>query len=214
MRGSFGMLSFRRLQVKSQYFGDVRDFHKYNLLLDLIGGYRQLTNVVMLTPNDETKEGKKRGYEQGELRADVYDFLRTHDRNIAHLPKLFAGRSFTYNHYDKPFTYKGRDAYFASIPEGWLKDAVVFCDPDIGLEDERAYTQKAPTKYVWFKEAAGLWERMQDSCLVVYQHLTLDANKRDKQVAAKTDRLQTELKTDVSAMRYGDIAFLTAKAKT
>ncbi len=196
--------------MKNQYAGDVRDFYKYDLLLDLVQDYEQLTNVIMLTPNDQTGEGRKRGYSVGDRRADLHAFLATHN-DVKNLPKLFTGRGFTYNHYDRPFAHEGREDYFCSIPDGWLQNAVVFCDPDIGLEDDRAYSRKAPTKYIWFKEAAELLGRIKDSCLVIYQHLTPDANKREQQMTAKVARLEQELNLPVSATREGDVAFLTIR---
>jgi hypothetical protein len=52
---------------------------------------------------------------------------------------------------------------------------------------------------------------MKDSCLVIYQHLVMDANKREGQTAAKRERLQKELGTTVSEIRDGDVAFLIAR---
>ena len=160
--------------MKNQYAGDVRDFHKYDLLLDLVEGYRQLTNVIMLTPDDKTGEGCKKKYECGTRRADLHAFLATHT-DVKNLPKLFVGRGFAYNHYDKSFSHESRDDYFDSIPSEWLQQALVFCDPDIGLEQDRAYSRRVPDKYIWFEEAGKLWGRMKD---FVLGHLpALDAGR-------------------------------------
>jgi hypothetical protein len=157
--------------MRNQYFGDERDYHKYSLLLDLAVGYSQLTNVIMLTPDDSTGEGRKRNYPAGE-RPDLHEFLQT-SSGVGALRTFFRGRGFSYHHYDRPFTLD-RERYFSAISSGWLRDAVVFLDPDTGMEDNRAYARRSgPTKYVFYDEVAALWSRMKDSCLVVYQHLVL-----------------------------------------
>jgi len=64
--------------MKNQYFGDRRDFCKYELLLDLVAchGREPPALIPMLTPNDGSGEGNITGYECGNRRALVYTFLR------------------------------------------------------------------------------------------------------------------------------------------
>ena len=190
--------------MRNQYFGDERDFHKYSLLLDLVAHYSQLTNIVMMTPDDSSKEGRKRNFLPGD-RPDLYEFLKT-NREVKSLCNFFGGRDFAYHHYDRPFAHESRGNYFSSIPINWLHDAVVFLDPDVGVEDDRAYTKrKGFDKYVLYPEIMALWERMKDSCLVVYQHLVLDKTKQINLLNKKTERLQEML--PVKTIHKGDIAF-------
>jgi hypothetical protein len=50
--------------MKNQYFGDKRDFFKYNLLLDLLEclDLATLTFIPMLTPDYGTNEGHFKSY--------------------------------------------------------------------------------------------------------------------------------------------------------
>jgi hypothetical protein len=199
--------------MKNQYHGDARDHQKYSLLLDLVADYSQLTNILLLTPDDHTREGGKRNYSCTSSRADLWEFLQA-SKNIGSLRRFFRGRGFTYHHYDKQFSHESRRDYFSAIPSGWLRDALVFLDPDIGMEDDRAYSRRnGPTKYVFYPEIAKLWQRMEDSCLVIYQHLIPDKTKQTKQLTEKVKRLREVVLVPIKAVRRGDLAFLIGYAK-
>ena len=65
--------------MKNQYFADQRDFLKYDLLVEVVEntpGICRLTNIPMLTPNDDTGEGDVLSYDEGTRRSDIFHFHR------------------------------------------------------------------------------------------------------------------------------------------
>ena len=66
--------------VKNQYFGDQNDYFKYDLLLFLaegLSGLKRLSVVWMLTANDKSNDGGKRGYSIGTFRDSLHEFLKS-----------------------------------------------------------------------------------------------------------------------------------------
>jgi hypothetical protein len=64
-----------------------------------------------------------------------------------------------------------RAAYFTGIPDSALASALVFLDPDNGIEPG-APTGRNSHKYVKLSELKSLYDRMdRKSVLAVYQHL-------------------------------------------
>ena len=64
--------------MKDQYFGDKRDFFKWNFLEDMLGGckdLRLLTYVAMLTAPDDSKEGNLNKYDAVNRRESLFTFL-------------------------------------------------------------------------------------------------------------------------------------------
>jgi hypothetical protein len=161
--------------VKDQYFGDARDYFKYHLLMELVTrvpGVEKLVCLWMLTAPDESGEGNVAFAQSGELQ-ELNDFLRLHleagDRRVHHLREFFQEQGIRYTPWgDEPpyFTTLGREEYFASVPDEYLRDSVVFFDPDIGLTSAR------PTpKHLALRELASTVARMnRESLAVIYQH--------------------------------------------
>jgi hypothetical protein len=198
--------------VKNQYFGDRRDLRKYDLLLQLLEdiGLRRLVNVLMLTEKDDTNEGKITGYVQDRsIRDDVYHFLRyclsRGYRDTGRLKELFGGRHFAYCHYDRPFTHGGRVTYFSSLPKDQLQEALIFCDPDIGLE---ARTMKEPEKYLLYSEAKDIYARMDGSVLVIFHHLHRNKTRARSDYLARGKKLAQTLDTDVLSLDDLNVGFL------
>jgi hypothetical protein len=161
--------------VKNQYFGDARDYLKYQLLEELLAsvpGPDRLTCLWMLTAPDDTSEGNVHFVGNPEL-PDLTAFLRRHldsgDRRVWHMREYFRMRGIAYLPWGDEgpyFTRERRDAYFRNIPTEHLHRVVVFFDPDNGL------TARLPTpKHLSFDELAHVRNRTDDeSMLVVYQH--------------------------------------------
>jgi hypothetical protein len=161
--------------VKDQYFGDARDYLKYQLLDALIAGVltvRQLTCLRMLTPNDATAQGSRPlrpNSEAQELAQFLSRFLDRGDRRVRHLRDYYRSRGTPYNPYgdEAPpyFTNNNRTDYFSAVPDEHLRDAVVFVDPDNGLS-----FGAATAKHLHIRDLTRLWHRMGDtSVLVVIQ---------------------------------------------
>jgi len=166
--------------MQNQHFADRRDFFKCDLLLEVmekVPGLRQLTWVPMLTPNDGSGAGGLTEYEQGQRRKDLYDFLRRcladGRRDLRELRGYFAGQPFLYTPYrdGELFTPGGRGRYFQDLPDSALRSALVFFDPDTGLEVP-SMRPTAADRYLRYAELAAVFGRMaDDSALLIYQHL-------------------------------------------
>lgn len=65
--------------MKNQYFGDRRDFFKYELLLDLASCVkgRRLLLIPMLTANDSAREGSFIGFSRGSRRQLLFECVST-----------------------------------------------------------------------------------------------------------------------------------------
>jgi hypothetical protein len=207
--------------MKNQYFGDRRDFFKYDLLLDLVEsqGSRRLTFVPMLTPNDGTPEGELTRYDCAGRRNLLYELLRTavasNKRDIKLLREIMPrfGVEFTPYCDDSYFERHSRSQYFDSVPSDWLANSVIFFDPDIGFQTGRhSYMRrKGLEKYLMYSELAGICARVSDdSVVVVYQHLQRNAARH----AGDIERRLVDLKEHLAphqgawAVRRGDLAFL------
>ena len=166
--------------MKNQYFGDKRDFFKYDLAIELCERIplKQLTFIPMLTENDGTEEGKFTNYDCKSMREDLYVFLqncvKNGKRNIKELKKYFNNITFIkYTPYGENiiFTHEGRKAYFRDIPQDALKDSVILIDPDNGIEI-KSMGKGNGHKYIKFSEIKSLWEKMSDnSILVIFQFM-------------------------------------------
>ncbi|MCD0459555.1 hypothetical protein [Roseiconus lacunae] len=209
--------------MKNQYFGDQRDFMKYDLLMEVVEttpGVCRLTNVPMLTPNDETGEGNVTDFIEGNRRSDLYHYMRyclaRGDRNIRNLRTFFAQRHFAYYGYRDDIFYEdgNRQEYFDSIPAGALQDAVVFIDPDTGIQSgDNSYMRRAGIdRYLFWNNIVVVFNRMNaNSVLIIYQHLQRNADLVVQNMQDKSTALADHLgRPSVACVDDGDIAFLIA----
>jgi hypothetical protein len=164
--------------MKNQYFGDRRDYFKYDVLERLatdLDEVRQLTCLWMLTPPDGSGQGQVPFVPDPEL-PELTEFFRTRlisgdpgQTRVSAMGAYFSGRPFAFFSYRvdrEDFATTTRARYFASVPEEALQRAVVFFDPDNGLEPGRT-----TEKHLRFEELAGVLGRM-DACsvAVVFQY--------------------------------------------
>ena len=176
------ILVTRREILKNQYFGDRNDLFKYDLLIHLASSLPQidrLTFIAMLTLDDSSTDGGLVDYPRGESDPDLYCYLRNclenGWRDLYLLRGFFAAnpKSFQYSPWcDKEeFRHEARGEYFAGIPEEYMRSALIFLDPDNGLEVKSSRPGNFE-KYVRYSEVADFCARMgDDSVLVIYQHL-------------------------------------------
>ena len=173
--------------MKDQYFGDERDYFKYDLMLDLMGclGIPRFTNIVMLTPNDTSGQGGQTDYEPGNRRRTLYDFLRKestglkHDRRVVRLGEYFRENcpGIEYLPYKDDSSRDGsyltestRNSYFEEIPRGNLQRAVILVDPDTGLCPPSGFKRSDRSEWVLPNEVLDLKETMgRPSVLVLIQ---------------------------------------------
>ena len=169
--------------MKNQYFADRNDFFKYDLLIFLAEqlAAKRLPVIWMRTDDDETQDGQKISYAKGAGDRGLYRFLQKsldegdETRKVNKLNDYFkgAGHSFEYCPYgaERLFLHRDRAAYFDGIPKENLDDAVVFLDPDNGLEVKSTWDGNGD-KYVKLDEVELIYSKMgQNSVLVIYQHL-------------------------------------------
>ena len=166
--------------MKNQFFADKRDFFKYDLLLEILEGVptiRQLSFVPMLTPNDIRNDGKFTRYGADGRRVALHRFLQDcvdkESRDIQLLRHYFADVAHIYYPYRDStyFTHDGREEYFLSLPSSALRQAVVFLDPDNGME-VKSTRRGNGDKYLRYDELSSIVQRMDsESIAVVYQHL-------------------------------------------
>jgi len=211
--------------MKDQYFGDRRDFWKYDLLMELaerVVEHRRLTILPMLTRDDGSGEGKLTSYREGGRRPDLHRFLQTcvaaGRRRLPRLHGFFDPIGWDLAlHYHEWLPGDPPGDYFESLPPRLANDAVVFIDPDVGLVPEK----QAPSvgnrpKYITYDQAASVFRLLSGtSVLVVYQHLQRNAHKHESDVQAKCRRLSQELGgRRVWGLWAGDLAFVVCACRT
>ena len=171
--------------MKNQYFGDIRDLFKYDLILELLlkTSLDHFAFIPMLTKNEESTNGRKIDYRSARagtrrtiLRSFLERCLAENRRRIEELERFFRGSKlpkkikltiFANNRY---FSDKNRQEYFESIKEDFLKGSVILVDPDIGLEVKN--TRGREEKYVKYEEIKVLYDRMdRRSILLIFQFI-------------------------------------------
>jgi hypothetical protein len=197
--------------VRYQFFLDARDYVKYALLDDLMKqlGLGQLSLIWMLTPDVGNTHGSRRP-KFDPSRPALNDFFQ-HDPppNLWDIKQYFDQHGYRCTSYgDRPdgyLTRANRKGYFDSIEDELLKDALVFLDPDNGVEPRGG----ASPLHVKLEELQQLWARMDDrSVLVVYQHKPRVA--ADVFWPDVTDRTAEALGNEVLVLPFKEVGFLVA----
>jgi len=214
--------------MKNQYYGDKRDFIKYSLIVDVLKKPSELSTfafIPMLTKPDKTKEGNVRAYECGERDKKVYEFLRaTQDnKDIKNWRDFFNKANFPNLKYihkldDVLFSHQERYRYFQKATNLDIKDnALVFLDPDIGIQPENAQTwqrirnhpEKAE-KYVLQCDVKLISECVKNSVLMIYQHLQRNRKKHKTQAEEKLRALSVFFGVNASSVRCDDVQYIFA----
>lgn len=161
--------------MKDQYFGDARDYFKYDVLESVLladASLDQLTCLWMLTPPDATGQGRVPFVPDPELPELTRFFRERQDptrRRVAEMPTYLTRRGhrvFSYRDDRADFSNRARSNYFGEIPATALNAALVFFDPDNGLEPTRANE-----KHLLYSELVGVFDRMDAaSVAVIFQY--------------------------------------------
>ncbi len=164
--------------MKNQYFGDNRDLFKYDLLLRIAQGMLQLRRnieiISMLTPDDGSRQGNqvdrsraKAGTKNERLRRFLDKCLSEDRRHVKEIEKYFSSEGMRARVNDESFSHDGRRQYFRRVVGRGFRSALVFIDPDIGLEIKRS-----GEKHCLRDEVQLIYDVMDsDSVFVIYQHL-------------------------------------------
>lgn len=169
--------------MKNQYFGDIRDLFKYDLIqkiMEQCPTLRQFAFIPMLTANDDRTDGNRRviddkrmqgrpGSENNELKTFLrkFDEVSSKERDFRVIQNYFTGTRIQTEIYDptpRYFENRERKKYFSNIPGTILESALVFVDPDNGLQ------VKTPSrKHILYSEVISLFNCIHDdSLLMIY----------------------------------------------
>lgn len=188
--------------MKNQYFGDIRDLFKYDLIFELLfrSDLNHFTFIPMLTENELNTHGGKINYtmaKAGTKRELLLRFLekcvKGNRRDIIELEKLFGSRSFPkkleLEIYEKNsyFSNKTRNVYFSAINLRLLTKSVILVDPDTGLEVKSMKGKE--NKYVRYDEVKLLYDRM-DTCSILLIFQFIPRVKREKYISEISNSLK------------------------
>lgn len=206
--------------MKNQYFGDINDYLKYGLLR-MIGQVTGLQLAVcwMLTPKDDRRDGGKTAYLNAPEKWRRYDLelfdtlQQAVDQNcravqVAHEMNIVPAAG--YFSQDLQDGISSRTAFFMGMEYAAAASALVFFDPDNGMEvKSKPKGRKDSSKYLYWDEV----RRFSDlgKSLIVFQHFARE--KRDVHI----DRLQQRFKTEcggrwVGVLRTSNVAYFVVPA--
>ena len=158
--------------MKQQYLGDSKDSFKWDYhdyLTDFLG-YKTLQILLMLTPDDMSKEGRT-SPDLFPAKEEIIQYchqLRTH-RDLSRIGDLPGRTGSGYRvHLHKGrdyFTKQNRNDYFKGISN--FGDQVVLLDPDNGFEPKGSYSEK----HVTYSEIETILHQLSiNSVVSVFQH--------------------------------------------
>lgn len=208
------------LVVQLKYFGDSRDYFKYDLITYLLK-CSNLTNYVfipMLTSHRIDGEGNKLPKEVPGKSPELLSFIDSClTKDLGHWEtwlKPFVSSYKTINPVNSIFfSNETRKEYWARLEDILpTKNALVFVDPDTGLESgSPSYLRKmGPEKYILNDELEYLFNGLdEDSILMIYQHLPNNKHIHKDSVKKKVNQaLSSTSNAHVTAYREDDLAFI------
>jgi hypothetical protein len=164
--------------MKHQYFGDVNDYRKYGLLrcIQRESGLR-LAVCWMLTPDDARTDGRFISYlaEPAKWRQhdpELFDFLAEgvpSGRNLRHVEDKQILRGSILIGGTVPDDRRLREAYFRNVLRAFGAAAIVFFDPDNGIEVRSCPPgRKNSSKYLAWSEIITTYRSGRS--VLIYQH--------------------------------------------
>jgi hypothetical protein len=199
--------------VKNQWFGDRRDYFKFDLWLEVaekVEGISQLTYIPMLTRSAPP-------YEKGKRRERLYGFLKywhlPQCRSITRLRDFLGTAPFEYHPYrdddEAGFQDGSWDAYFRGIQKGWLRDTAILIDPDTGISPKPL---DQSDKHVTCGNIAEIVCKSSGSSVVlVFQYLQRNAKRREKDLATRVEDLHSKVCNRLGCGQFRWIAERTKK---
>lgn len=158
--------------MKLQYLGDSRDSFKwdYHDYLTSTLKYPTLNIILMLTPDDNSSQGKTRP-ELFPARKSIVEFcyeLRKHQniKMIQKLPKITRATYVVELHKVETYlTNHNRKEYFSAISAE--EKQVLFLDPDNGFEPKKSGNEK----HVLYKDLDDILDQVSEETVIsVFQH--------------------------------------------
>lgn len=206
--------------VQLKYFGDSRDFFKYDLITALLtfSSLRRYAFIPMLTEHRDDNEGKKVPRHEGGKSAELLEFMFCcNGKSLTHWETWLRRRVEAYVTIEPVdatfFSDQSRDEYWKAYQSViGLGNALIFLDPDTGLETGKpGYLKKmGREKYILNYELRSLIAQTdQSSVLMLYQHLPMDKRMHISTVEKKLGQVQSvNSSVYTCAYREDDLAFL------
>jgi hypothetical protein len=206
--------------VQLKYFGDSRDYFKYDLMTSILNDlmFDNYVFVPMLTNHRIDNEGNKLPKMIGGKSESLLSFIGDcGTKNLCHWENWLSGYVTNYKTVEPVnevfFSDDTREDYWVSFTDH-LKDrnALIFLDPDTGLESgTNSYLKKkGREKYILNHEIELLYEKLDhSSVLMVYQHLPNNKHVHEESVLKKMIQLKASKENSlVCGYREDDLAFL------
>ncbi len=224
--GEYEGLIFLRLTstevkvVQLKYFGDSRDYFKYDLITHLLKSddLKKYAFIPMLTNHRVDSEGNKKAKFTIGKSTELLSFIEScHTKDLNHWEIWLKPKVHVYKTIhpvnETNFRDDSRQKYWQHFSEILKEEnALVFVDPDTGLESGTpSYLRKmGREKYILNDELAYIFEGLaESSVLMIYQHLPNNKHIHKESVSKKIN--QAKLSTNkafVSAYREDDLAFI------
>lgn len=162
--------------MKNQYFGDIIDLFKYDLLKALSEDiqFREILFIPLLTKNDKSNDGKKRNYQNkvGSKNQKLISFFEEkysedkHERKAKVIEEYYKdiNINFRFNP-EEIFIHKNRNEYFSSLISSLktssIKNQLLFFDPDNGMQVKRS-----KDKHILYQELKNTLNNLCDDSVI------------------------------------------------
>jgi alkylated DNA nucleotide flippase Atl1 len=208
--------------VQLKYFGDSRDFFKYDLISFVLSKniFSSYCFVPMLTEHRNDREGDKTPKPSPCKSSKLLSYIKKwKNSDLNHWErwlKQFISVYRTIQPINKTlFTDLGRTKYWEKFKEILASDnALVFFDPDTGLQAGRtSYIDKPDKeKYILNEDLFNLFLNLSNSSMYIfYQHLQWNTKKHVEDIERKTKVLESSDPRLLIAIYYeNDLAFVFA----
>lgn len=208
--------------VQLKYFGDSRDYFKYDMISWLLKsiGMKNYVFVPMLTDHRDDNEGKVPPKHTEGKSPQLLAFIGDrHSKDLNHWETWLCGSGVNYRTVQPVnrtiFRDDGRAGYWDMFSEHLrTEDALVFLDPDTGLESvSQSYLKsKGREKYILDDEIARVMGLLDATSIVmIYQHLPKNKHHHESAVHKKVEQLRAKGGAELAcAYREDDLAFLFA----
>ena len=212
----------RRPMVQLKYFGDSRDYFKYDLITAVIErtSLRHYVFVPMLTKHRDNSEGQKSPTNRRDKSEDLLRFIaKCGSKSLTHWElwlQRYVQSYATVEPVDSTFfSDDDRNSYWSAfLPKLSQKNALVFIDPDTGLETGKSWYLKkmGRDKYILNDELRRVVAEIDDSsALMIYQHLPNDKRRHMAAVDKKLEQVRSNVGSIYAcAYREDDLAFICA----
>lgn len=206
--------------VQLKYFGDSRDYFKYDLIKSVFEKttLRHYVFVPMLTEHREDNEGKVTPKNWGDKSQELLDFMVScENKSLRHWQSWLSGYAESYITVDPVdltfFSDEHRNTYWDAFQHHLSRnDALVFVDPDTGLQTGRpSYLRKmGREKYILNQELQFLIDHIDtSSVLMIYQHLPKNKHIHTESVERKLAQVRSvHPAANACAYREDDLAFI------